>query len=91
MGQKAAWSEIATLTTINVKMAAASITLPHFGGGFFGWIARTITPVLGFALCILAIYLVIRCLPTSQKLYANHKEKRASRHPKSQPEVQVQC
>ena len=79
MGQKAAWSEIATLTAFNTKMAAASVTLPHFGGGFFGWIARTITPVLGVAFCILVIYLVIRCLPTCQKLYAKRKEKRAAR------------
>ena len=79
VGQKAAWSEIATLTAFNAKMAAASVTLPHFGGGFFGWIARTITPVLGVAFCILVIYLIIRCLPTCQKLYAKRKEKRAAR------------
>ena len=35
VGRNLSWSEIYTLTTFNAKMAAASVTSPHFGRGLF--------------------------------------------------------
>ena len=78
VGRKVAWSEIATLTTFNAKMAAASVTIPHFGGGLLGWIMRTLTPIMGVVFCVVLGYLLFRCIPLCRRIQQRRRERRAT-------------
>ena len=79
VGRKVAWADVATLTAFKAKIAAASISLPHFGGGIFGWILHAITPLLGTIATILLFYGVIRyAIPACRRWNTNRRHERAT-------------